>query len=304
MLGAFGYNLVRKDALDRLVADAVKKNELLERVAASSNKNDGPSLATPKANFRLEPAVNRAPPICTALAPKFDPERTPTQLAAQIIAFQEKGIAVIGTSAEKAASWRETEVFDRDTRNRHAAWDWAGPNIEPYTANVVMGMPSAALVEDLRTLFSGGDFEAFFRGVLGCSATVANVRLVKSPPLGVEGDGAQEWHVDGSPAGIIRGVLYLTDVDPETGPFQYRDSEGMEHTVLGKTGDLLIFDAMRLVHRAMPPKNKTRTAIDLVFMPRLPDEELRVIVAGMNHWPADPFFYAPPLERSGSPDLH
>jgi hypothetical protein len=92
-------------------------------------------------------------------------------------------------------------------------------------------------------------------------------------------------------------VLYLTDVDEETGPFQYQDAASATQTVMGKTGDLLIFDAMRLLHRAMPPKTRERTAIDLVFMPRLPDQELTIVAAGMNHWPADPFFFEVPIQR-------
>ncbi|MGJ5243108.1 hypothetical protein ACQR14_36350, partial [Bradyrhizobium oligotrophicum] len=67
--------------------------------------------------------------------------------------------------------------------------------------------------------------------------------------------------------------------------------------VLGKTGDLLVFDATRLPHRGSPPTHKTRSAIDMVFMPRMPDEEMTIMVVGMNHWPADPFFVKLPKER-------
>jgi hypothetical protein len=244
------------------------------------------------------PAANRPPPKCTALAPAFDAGKTPSQLARQIADFQAKGIAIIGTSPQKAAGWRETESFDRDVGNRHSAWDWAGNDIRPYTDDLRTGLPSAALVEDLRALFTGEDFEAFFRGVLGCPVTVANVRLVKSVPHPGDGVGPQEWHRDGCPPGVIRGVLYLTDVDESNGPFQHKDESGSEHTVLGKTGDLLVFDAMRLLHRALPPIRNERKAIDLVFMPRLPGRELQIIVAGMNHWPVDPFFYSVPEDRT------
>jgi hypothetical protein len=51
--------------------------------------------------------------------------------------------------------------------------------------------------------------------------------------------GPQSWHHDGCPPGVFRGVLYLCDVDRDTGPFQYKDDKG----TLGKTGDLLVFDA-------------------------------------------------------------
>jgi len=279
-LGRLGYRLVRVDTNNRLTADQA-----------------GNGLRPPEARFKLLPSANEAPASCTALAPKFDPLKTPSQLADNIVAFQKNGITIISTSAAKATAWRETEHFDRDVGNRHSTWDWAGNSVESYSDDLRTGIPSPALIEDLRTLFSGGDFEAFFRGVLGCPAKVANVRLVRSLPHLTDGVGPQEWHRDGCPAGTIRGVLYLCDVDPQTGPFQYKDDAGGEHIVLGKTGDLLIFDAMRLLHRALPPAKNARSAIDLVFMPRMPDEEMRIMVVGMNHWPADPFFYKMPKER-------
>jgi hypothetical protein len=127
--------------------------------------------------------------------------------------------------------------------------------------------------------------------------------LVRSFPHVTDGVGPQEWHRDGCPPGVIRGVFYLCDVDAETGPFQHKDSSGHEHTVCGKAGDLLIFDATRLLHRGSPPSHKIRSAIDLVFMPRMPDEEMQIMVVGMNHWPADPFFYKMPKERRSDPGI-
>jgi len=295
-LARLGYRLVRADTLDRLIA------ERAQPAAPAAKPETAPPTAgdvpkPPDGRFKLLPSANQAPASCTALAPKFDPLKTPSQLGDNIVAFQQDGITVISTSAEKAATWRETERFDRDVGNRHSAWDWAGNSAESYTDDLQAGLPSPALVEDLHALFSGGDFEAFFRGVLGCRAKVGNVRLVRSRPHLTDGVGPQEWHRDGCPAGVIRGVLYLCDVDGQTGPFQYKDEAGRENTVLGKTGDLLIFDATRLLHRGSGPSHKTRSAIDLVFMPRMPDEEMKIMVVGMNHWPADPFFYKMPKER-------
>jgi hypothetical protein len=299
-LGRLGYRLVRVDTLDRLTAEHAQAAAFAAKPAPAPAR-DGPK--PPDAMLKLLPSANKAPPSCTALAPKFDPVKTPSQLADNIVAFQQGGITVISTSAAKAASWRETERFDRDVGNLHSAWDWAGNSVESYTDDLQAGIPSPALVDDLRTLFSGGDFEAFFRGVLGCPAKVANVRLVRSLPHVTDGVGPQEWHRDGCPAGVIRGVLYLCDVGQQTGPFQYKDEAGGEHTVLGKTGDLLIFDAMRLLHRGLPPTHDARSAIDLVFMPRMPDEEMKIMMVGMNHWPADPFFYKIPAERVPNRDL-
>ncbi|MGJ4962398.1 hypothetical protein [Bradyrhizobium sp. HKCCYLRH3061] len=290
-LGAVGYQLVRTDTLGRF-------NGFFEPVPSSTVSPDSRSAAMQPRRLTLLPAANTAPAMCTAHAPKFDPQKTPSQLADKIVEFQQNGVTVISTNPEKAATFRETESFDRDVSNRHSAWDWAGNSVAPYTTDLLTGIPSPALLDYLHGLFSGGDFDSFFRSVLGCPAKVANVRLVRSPPHETDGVGPQEWHSDGCPSGVIRGVLYLCDVDKQTGPFQYRDSAGKEHTVLGKTGDLLVFDATRLMHRGSPPSHKTRSAIDLVFMPRLPGEDMKLMVVGMNHWPADPFFVKLPKERA------
>lgn len=295
-LGALGYRLVRAEKLDQLMRQDGSS------ATALTSAPDG--RGSRENRFKLLPSANAAPATCTAHAPKYDPLKTPTQLSDKIVAFQEKGLTVIGTNPEKAATWCETERFDRTVSNLHSAWDWAGNDVKSYTDNLRTGVPSDALVEYLHDLFSGDDFDAFFRGVLGCPAKVANVRLVRSQPHLTTGIGPQGWHYDHCPAGVIRGVLYLCDVDEQTGPFQYKDEAGQEQTVLGKTGDLLVFDATRLLHRGSPPSHKTRTALDLVFMPRMPDEDMKIMVVGMNHWPADPFFYKIPVERTGSGNLH
>lgn len=293
-LSSLGYRLVRAETLDRLTAAHSPSEEARDVQPVVKAAPDARKLT-------LLPAANKPPAMCTALAPKFDPQRTPSQLADKVLAFQQDGVTVISTNPEKAANFRETERFDRGVGNLHSSWDWAGNSVAPYTTDLQTGLPSPALLDYLHSLFSGGDFESFFRGVLGCPAKVANVRLVRSLPHLTDGVGPQEWHSDGCPAGVIRGVLYLCDVDEQTGPFQYKDAAGREHTVLGKTGDLLVFDATRLMHRGSPPKHKTRSAIDLVFMPRMADEEMKVMVVGMNHWPADPFFYKMPKERTQNP---
>lgn len=305
-----GYSIVRRDTLERLQRAAngaaidpgygEKGPRSGIQSAAVGSPDASVSPRPPKARLKLIAAANEPPRNCAALAPGFVAEGSNLRFAANIAEFQERGITIIGTDPERARSWRETETFDRDVGNQHSSWDWAGNATIPESTTIKTGIPSDRLVGDLKALFTEDDFEAFFRGVLGCAVTVGNCRLVRSLPHQGAGVGPQSWHHDGCPAGVIRGVLYLTDVDKTTGPFQYKDSSGKEHTVHGKTGDLLIFDAMRLQHRAMPPERNVRSAIDLVFMPRLPGQPLEIVVAGMNHWPADPFNYAVPVDLSRS----
>jgi hypothetical protein len=262
--------------------------------SATARTVSRPDVVDSKPGRTLLPAENKPPRRCTTLAPPPATGSISGRLASHVGEFHEKGITVVPTNPELARTWRESEKFEDGVGNRHQSWEWAGNSIRPYSTHLRTGLPSPRLIEDLVQLFSSSDFDSFFRGVLGCPVSIGNCRLVRSIPHGESGVGPQSWHHDGCPPGVFRGVLYLSDVDAESGPFQYRDDAGREHEVLGKTGDLLVFDAMRLEHRATPPKTRVRSAIDLVFMPRLPTQEFQVNVAGMNHWPADPFAFAEP----------
>jgi hypothetical protein len=268
----------------------------------SRSEAAAPSGATASSQIRrsgkLRPAVNEPPRACNGLSDRYAAQRLSGWVAEKVTEFHNNGIAVLRTDTQQALHWSKTEAFDRDVSNLHSSWDWAGNSITPYGSVLQTGMPSQSLQDDLWTLFSQTDFDQFFRGVLGCAISVGNCRLVRSRPHSQTAIGPQSWHEDGCPPGIIRGVLYLTDVDESNGPFQYKDHKSSIHTVKGKAGDLLVFDAMRLSHRAMPPISKERMAIDLVFMPRLPGREMRIISAGMNHWPSDPFIFSTPTDKS------
>lgn len=313
MLRRFGYTVVRNDTLARMAQSAQLQNapsdpvadgfsdlpaELPAEPAHEPIELPGP---LPDPRLMLLPAANQPPSMCTALAPNFDPLRNSGRFGRNIQEFHQNGITVIATGAAQAAHWRQSETIESDVANRHPAWDWAGNSLVPYSDDLRTGVPSAALIADLTQLFTIEDFDAFFRGVLGCPIRVGNCRLVKSLPHSGEGIGPQSWHHDGCPPGVIRGVLYLTDVGKGSGPFQYKEVTGAEHSVLGTAGDLIVFDAMRLPHRAIPPESDVRMAIDLVFMARLPGQEFGIIIAGMNHWPADPFFYQVPAARTDLP---
>jgi hypothetical protein len=257
-----------------------------------ANENQRPA----RHSRSLHPAKNEPPRRCNFLANQSEQQQGPA--AEKIIDFHRNGITVLPTDPGRALHWRQTEKFDRYVGNLHSSWDWAGNSVKPYSNVLRTGLPSEELKAELQTLITSSYYESFFKNVLGCSVSIGNCRLVQSLPHASTGVGPQSWHEDGCPPGIIRGVLYLTDVDEITGPFQYKDGAGEVHTVTGKVGDLLIFDAMRLPHRAMPPTSGTRMAIDLVFMPRLPGRRAEVYAAGMNHWPADPFSFSAPTDKS------
>jgi hypothetical protein len=287
-LGRFGYMIVRASSGKlNISAVIVSEPQLTQNTAQSQNT---------VRSLSLRPAKNEPPRTCNFLADRGIRE---TDLATpKVNEFHKNGVVVLPTDPDRALHWRQTEIFDRDVSNVHSSWDWAGNSIKPYSSVLKTGMPSDGLKGELLELITSSYYEAFFNGVLGCSVSIGNCRLVKSLPHTATGVGPQSWHEDGCPPGIIRGVLYLTDVNEANGPFQYKDNNSQVHTVVGKTGDLLVFDAMRLPHRAMPPSQDMRMAIDLVFFPRLSGHNAQVIAAGMNHWPADPFAFDIPTDKS------
>lgn len=281
------------------------RHELFYRMACNEeNIFDHPSLSqSNEASLKnqIKPARNVPPTICTEKASKTIGQHSHQWIDKAVAEFKSNGICILKTDPGIAQKWRENLIFDRDVGNRHSAWDWAGNSIAPYSDVLSTCLPPQLMIDELKALLDQPEYDEFFRSIVGCSMTVMNCRPVRSRPHNSEGIGPQSWHEDGCPAGIIRGVLYLSDVDEQSGPFQYKRPDDSHTTVTGKMGDFLIFDAMRLRHRALPPEKNIRTALDFVFMPRLSSDPFAINVSGMNHWPADPFCYTMPTDKT---DLH
>ena len=181
--------------------------------STASEKPIGQDTHPPQRTKQLSvrPAKNEPPRVCSFLAnttarQQNDPAKQ------KIDEFHQNGVVVLPTDANLAIHWRETEIVERDVSNVHSSWDWAGNSIKPYSDVLQTGIPSESLKYELLKLITSPYYEAFFNGVLGCSVSIGNCRLVKSLAHASAGVGPQSWHEDGCPPGIIRGVLYLTDV--------------------------------------------------------------------------------------------
>jgi len=90
---------------------------------------------------------------------------------------------------------------------------------------------------------------------------------------------------------MFRALIYLVDVDEQNGPFEYVGERGKKRLATGPAGTLLIFDANRLLHRGNPPRSRQRKVIDFCVAPRPLGFPRRVLWAGMNNWPMDPYQY-------------
>ena len=126
--------------------------------------------------------------------------------------------------------------------------------------------------------------------MLGCNF-VTFVRGRKSCPHETEATGSQSFHRDGNPAGLFRGILYLSDVTEESGPFeiQLNPDKNVVTKVIGPAGSLLVFDAQRYLHRGSPPQKQIRYALDLVFVPCSVKTQPFVVHQCQNSWPYDPY---------------
>lgn len=107
--------------------------------------------------------------------------------------------------------------------------------------------------------------------------------------------GARHWHRDREDDRMFRVLVYLCDVGPDAGPFEYvpaRQSEAAaradgyrsgylddrraavlappEHRLraTGAAGDAVVFDGTRIFHRASPPVRQDRLSLTLTYASR------------------------------------
>jgi len=125
------------------------------------------------------------------------------------------------------------------------------------------------------------------------SKFVTLVRGRMSSPHMDEAAGSQSFHRDGNPPGILRGIIYLSDVDKSSGPFEIvLDAKTKQSTlVCGPSGTFILFDAQRYYHRGSPPLKNTRYALDLVFIPCRSHKTSFVMHQSQNSWPVDPYSF-------------
>lgn len=183
------------------------------------------------------------------------------------------------------------------SRNLHTRDDWEGNSPVGLGDHIETSLMSPEKLKLLHEVFYQEETFRSFSAILGYEYTVICARLIKSHPHSNDAKGPQKFHRDGCPEGLYRAIVYLTDVSvPEDGAFEfypYQCSDDADSQfVLGKAGDIFIFDANAILHRGSPPRTKSRLALDIVFMPKLPACDRFVICPGMNHWPVNPYCFS------------
>ena len=109
--------------------------------------------------------------------------------------------------------------------------------------------------------------------------------------------GARHWHRDREDDRMFRVLVYLSDAGLDAGPFEYvpaRPSEAAARThgyrsgylddrraavlappelrryATGAAGDTILFDGIRIFHRASPPARQDRLSLTLTYVSRRP----------------------------------
>jgi hypothetical protein len=290
----FALNQVVRYGLNHFWTVNFRRYEIFYSIA----RGEEPINAEPSATSGAAPqgelieGVHGCPPRTTRA---IDVSRVSTQLPEvreMATNFERDGICSVRFFDDLIRHWLGMLDFSEDVGNRNPSFDWMGNSIAPFSPHLRHASPSLEFLDSVRSVFSSDVIERLFHTLLGCPIRILNCRPFMSLPHSESGAGPQNYHRDGCPLGIIRGIVYLTDVDSQSGPFEFRGEDGIPRMVMGPAGTMIIFDANRLEHRGSPPRKTIRKALDLVIAPRLPNDEFVVIDAGMNNWPYDPFQFS------------
>jgi hypothetical protein len=142
---------------------------------------------------------------------------------------------------------------------------------------------------------------------IGAPWRVVNVKCWKTEPLG-QTFGMNSWHVDGFPEGIYKVMIYLTDVDAQSGTTEMLLGDGSSKIVEGPPGTWLFFKNSKLTHRGVAPleNRSTRVLVEITIIP-FPVHNQTPFHAGGNarypKYPWDAFRPTSALKFTGSVPL-
>lgn len=182
--------------------------------------------------------------------------------------------------------------FGLDLGNRHARLCWTAMSAEGTGLSVAE--PTQALLDALHIILFGAG------GVLdtGFPATVTSCRPLRLEP---EAGPLPSLGPSGTPPGMRRALLLLSDGQGDDAPLEHRDIErGVSVPLGGAKGTLILFDPAATIVRLRRPTRAVEF-LDLCVGPRFAHQTARVVWAGMNLWPADPFQYSVRDMRASPP---
>ena len=195
--------------------------------------------------------------------------------------WAEGGYVVADLGGRTAAEFEEPLRFIPEPRNTRACPEWVG-HPRAGRAGIAMAEPSRALVERAARLLCTGAGRAALQVGEPKELTVTSFRPVELA--------AGRWTsaaVLPSPVGCRRAVLFLG------GPGEFvleSVSGGVSARIPARSGSLIVCDSAR-VWCHLAAGDEAARFIEIALAPRDPRHPFRVIAAGLNEWPADPFHY-------------
>lgn len=272
------------------------KNRLLKRLGAEVIGSNRQTIVTLPSDEQFKP--KDAPNVPTSglcnhnARPDLLSSISNPAFRRAAVEFFREGATKVQLNQGLVQSWREQLDFGMPVTNPATSFDWAGNAIDGYSDKIKRSNVSSKLLQDLCNRFEERDFEELFAALLGCRFVLQHVRAFRSEPVYTEGTGPQGWHNDGCPDGLLRGILYMTDVDERSGATQYKNKKGEVVSLTGPSGTLVIFDADQVLHRGSPPLDRHREAFDLTFSPRMDGEPMMAFANGTSIFPYDPFMFS------------
>jgi hypothetical protein len=239
--------------------------------------------------------------LAHSLIDKTNLDPTSPEIEALARTFHETSICRTEIDASIADSIADRLDFNLDVGNRHARLDWDGNTVAPFSDLLRAAEPSQEVLDILHGALYAPPIASLMQACMGGDVWYLNARPFQSLPHDGSGAGPQDYHHDGNPPHIIRAIIYLVDVDEDNGPFEYVDGNDHKHRVTGPKGTMFIFDANRLLHRAVPPRGRLRKSVDFVILPRTKSQPRSIIWAGINNWPGDPFHFSVNKMRASPP---
>tara|TARA_B100000674_G_C37981726_1_gene982859 strand:- start:31537 stop:33159 length:1623 start_codon:yes stop_codon:yes gene_type:complete len=208
--------------------------------------------------------------------------------------FKAKSLYVSNTLLDKnlVSSIHQSLDFDLCIENYVPLYDWIGGRGKSVDIHNKCCSFSTETLSLIYQLFYADKTRTTIESIMS-SKFVTLVRGRMSSPHKDDAVGSQAFHRDGNPPGILRGIVYLSDVDKSSGPFEIvLEAKTKRSTIVcGPSSTFILFDAQRYYHRGSPPLNNTRYALDLVFIPCRSDNTSFVMHQSQNSWPVDPYSF-------------
>jgi hypothetical protein len=209
-------------------------------------------------------------------APAYEAARAEDDLA-----WAERGYATCDLGREIAAAADDLS-FTSDPPNLAARLDWAG-----YPRNgrrgVAVAEPSNAVLEKAARLLVAGSGRACLQAGQAKELTVGSFR-----PIELWAGGSADAGGLPTPFGCRRALLCLDDA----GAVCLRALGGELVTELPRRAGLLITYDPTLLSCVATALGGPARFVEMTLAPRLRNHPFRVVAAGLNDWPADPFCYS------------